>query len=196
LNIIKSAEFITSYVRYGEPFPDGLPEIAVVGRSNVGKSSFINMLCGVRQLARVSNTPGRTRLINLFRINGDEFYIVDLPGYGFQAGAKSDTKDWAAMIEGYLCGSPELKQVILLADIRHAPTEQDITMQKYLYFNKIPYTVIATKSDKLSKMRIASQLRELDNAFGVGIDNIIPVSNETGYNKDKVTEAIFSRIRG
>jgi GTP-binding protein len=227
------SEFVTSLTAYSSPLSDSTPEIAVVGRSNVGKSSFINMLCNRRNLARISGTPGKTRLINIFKIgynvsNNDishpatprlsetcsaslavckqtvgsvaaplrgrgtfgELFLVDLPGYGYQAKTKSEAEKWAPMIEKYLTGSKNLKLVILLVDIRHSPSVLDVEMSKYLHFHQIPYIVVATKSDKIAKTRVKEHLQVLDKGLGIGVDNITPVSNETGYNRDKVIEIL------
>jgi len=186
------AEFVISLTSYKEPFWGNAPEIAVVGRSNVGKSSFINMLCNRHNLARTSSTPGKTRLINVFKIDNGMFFLIDLPGYGYQAKSKSETKTWAPMIEKYLTGSKNLKLVVLLVDIRHAPSEQDLQMSKYLYFNQIPYITVATKSDKIAKSKQKQYLKVIDSALGVGVDNIIPVSNVDGHNRDTVISRIIS----
>ena len=148
--IIKKAKFLLSQSRF-ESFPQqGMPEIAMAGKSNVGKSSLINSLTRHSKLARTSSEPGKTRLINYYAINED-FLLVDLPGYGFARAPKSEQDKWAQMIEGYLTGSQQLKHVFHLVDIRHAPTREDQMMTEYLRHYDIPFTVIATKADKLSK---------------------------------------------
>ena len=146
---IKTAEFITSMSVYTQPSP-ALPQIAVAGKSNVGKSSLINCLCRRKALAKTSATPGKTRLINFFEINGS-FYLVDLPGYGFAAASKKEQRSWGDMIEGYLSGSPNLKHLLLLLDIRRTPNEDDVRMAYYLQHYRIPCTIIATKADKLPR---------------------------------------------
>ena len=148
--MIKKAKFLLSQSRF-ESFPQqGMPEIAMAGKSNVGKSSLINSLTRHSKLARTSSEPGKTRLINYYAINED-FLLVDLPGYGFARAPKSEQDKWAQMIEGYLTGSQQLKHVFHLVDIRHAPTREDQMMTEYLRHYDIPFTVIATKADKLSK---------------------------------------------
>lgn len=192
--LIKKAEFITSFASFEKYFADSSmfcdKEICVVGRSNVGKSSFINMLAGQSKLARTSSTPGRTRLVNLFNFNDGDFMLVDLPGYGYAAAAKSDKEKWGELIEGYLTGSQKLKQVFVLMDARHEPSVQDKQMITYLYGYTLPFTIIATKCDKLSKSELNRNVQMIATSIKVGRDNIIPVSNETKYNRDKVIERI------
>ena len=131
--LIKNASFLTS-VADGGKLPDfGVPEIAFAGKSNVGKSSFINFLTNNGKLARTSGDPGRTRLLNYFSVNGGELVFVDLPGYGFAKVAKTEKAKWGAMIEGYLKNSPRLKNVFVLLDVRHEPTEDDKMLLDFLY---------------------------------------------------------------
>lgn len=147
--IIKQSEFIISAVKK-EQYPiDNRVEIAFVGRSNVGKSSIINALTNRRKLAKVSQTPGKTRLINFFLINND-FYLVDLPGYGYAKVSKKEKESWGKTIEMYLHGRDELKRVVLLVDARHKPTADDILMHDWIKHYGYDATVVATKSDKLS----------------------------------------------
>ncbi len=147
---IKKSKFVQSLSAF-KSFPgQGLPEIAMVGKSNVGKSSLINSMTGNSKLARTSAEPGKTRLVNLYLIN-ESFFLVDLPGYGFAKAPKQEKEKWAAMIEGYLKGSEHLKRVFQLVDLRHEPTQDDQLMVEYLRHYDIPFTVVATKADKLSK---------------------------------------------
>jgi len=146
---IKQAEFVTS-VGQGQNYPAPLAcEIAIVGRSNVGKSSLINCICNRNKLAKTSQTPGKTRLINYFLIN-KSFYLVDLPGYGFARASKTEQRDWDALIGGYL-SSGRPKHLFLLLDIRHAPSAEDRQMFEWVLYYGVPFTLIATKSDKLSR---------------------------------------------
>jgi len=147
---IKQAQYVGSYVKAEQLPADGLPEIALVGRSNVGKSSLINRITNRRNLAKSSSTPGKTRTINYYLING-EFYLVDLPGYGFAKVARSEKQRWGRMIESYLQRRPQLQGVIQLVDIRHAPSEQDVQMKDWLRQLQIPLLVVATKADKISR---------------------------------------------
>ena len=148
--IIKKAKFQTSLAEFKDFPGQGLPEIAFAGKSNVGKSSLINALTHNSKLARTSSEPGKTRLVNFFLLN-DSFYLVDLPGYGFARASKQEKEKWSGMIEGYLQKSENLRHVVQLVDIRHAPTEEDQMMTNYLRHYEIPFTVVATKADKLSK---------------------------------------------
>lgn len=147
---IKKAKFLLSQSSFGGFPQQGMQEIAMAGKSNVGKSSLINSLTRHSKLARTSSEPGKTRLINYYEINGD-FLLVDLPGYGFARAPKSEQEKWSQMIEGYLTGSRQLRHVFHLVDIRHEPTQEDQMMTEYLRHYDIPFTVIATKADKLSK---------------------------------------------
>ena len=152
--IINKSEFITSAVRREQYPEDGLNEVAFVGRSNVGKSSIINALTNRRKLAKVSQTPGKTKLINFFLIN-DAFYLVDLPGYGYAKVSKKEQESWGNTIETYLTAREELKRVILLVDSRHKPTADDITMHEWIKHYGYDVIVVATKSDKLSNNALA-----------------------------------------
>lgn len=185
--IIKNVEFVKSAKEKDQTF--GMPEVAFVGRSNVGKSSLINYIIN-NKIAKVSSTPGRTRLINYFKVNGGQFMLVDLPGYGFAKGNKTEVNDWSQMMEGYFANNENLKQALLLLDIRHDPSIDDLKMQHYLMFYNIPYTIIATKCDKLSKSQVQNQKFRLASKLKVGVDNIICESstNRTG------AEQILSRL--
>ncbi|MEL7609010.1 MAG: ribosome biogenesis GTP-binding protein YihA/YsxC [Bacillota bacterium] len=148
---IRKSEFIVSVAREGEYPPKSVAEIAMVGKSNVGKSSLINSLCNNFKLARTSQEPGKTRLINYFRING-EFYLVDLPGYGFARAPKSEQEKWGALMEAYL-GSGRVTHLFLLLDIRHSPTAEDRQMFRWILYYGVPFTLVATKSDKLARSK-------------------------------------------
>ena len=159
---ITKAEFITSIADYKKAKIMPKPQIALVGRSNVGKSTLINILCNRKNLAKVSSSPGKTRLINLFNIN-DDFYLVDLPGYGFAKVTPEERERWAAMMEDYFSLSKDIKHIFLLMDIRREPSQDDLQMSLWIQHSAIPCTIIATKADKLPKSRrkpIASQLSD------------------------------------
>lgn len=147
---IKQAEFIISAAQRTQFPSNNMAEIAFVGRSNVGKSSLINSLTNRRKLVKVSSTPGKTRLVNFFLIN-NEFYFVDLPGYGYAKVSKSELKNWAITIENYLVGRRQLLKVILLVDSRHKPTNDDITMYEWIKHYNYKCMIVATKSDKITK---------------------------------------------
>lgn len=193
--IIKNARFVTGFAavdKYTEYASDcSLPEICVAGRSNVGKSSFINMLAGQSKLARTSSTPGRTRLINIFDFNNGMFRLADLPGYGYALASKSDREDWGALMEGYLQYSPNLRHTLLLVDSRHLPTRQDEEMTEYLYYYRMPFTVVATKCDKLKKSALSRNISDIASALKIGRDNIIAV-DASGAGRDAVLNKIES----
>lgn len=198
---IKQSQFITSFADAGKyveyAFGNDIPEICVVGRSNVGKSTFINMLASRSKLAKTSSTPGRTRLVNIFDFNQGEFRLVDLPGYGYAQAGKKVKEEWGSLIEGYLQSSRLLRHTLVLVDSRHAPTELDKRMTEYLYYYRMPFTVLATKCDKLSKAEIARSVQTVATTLKLGRDDIIPVS-QSGYGKDKVLariEDVLSRSR-
>lgn len=156
--IIKKAEYVISAV-HPDGFPEKvLPEFLFCGRSNVGKSSFINMLVNRKNLARTSSNPGKTQTLNIYNIN-DAFYFVDVPGYGFAKVSKSVKESFGKMFESYIVDRKPLKQVFLLVDFRHKPTQDDITMYQYLKYYHYPVTVIATKSDKVKNSKRAKNKR-------------------------------------
>ena len=195
--MIKKAKFLLSQSRF-ESFPQqGMPEIAMAGKSNVGKSSLINSLTRHSKLARTSSEPGKTRLINYYAINED-FLLVDLPGYGFARAPKSEQDKWAQMIEGYLTGSQQLKHVFHLVDIRHAPTREDQMMTEYLRHYDIPFTVIATKADKLSKAQRSRSIPVICRTLVVQPWEVMTYSSEdlTGREAllDKIDEILGLKV--
>ena len=187
--IIKKASFITSAAGAKDMIVSELPQVAVVGKSNVGKSSFINYLANDGKLARTSKEPGRTRLINYFLFNED-FILTDLPGYGFARVPREEKKKWAATIEDYLDNEDNLRLVCFLVDIRHDPTEDDKIMYNYLFKRAVPFIIVATKSDKIAKSKVKNQLRHLASVLKVGMDNILPVSSQNKTGKEEVLEKI------
>ncbi|MGN0659983.1 MAG: ribosome biogenesis GTP-binding protein YihA/YsxC [Emergencia sp.] len=165
--------------------PDTLPEIAFAGRSNVGKSSLLNLLTGRRKLARVSGNPGKTRTINFYLIN-DAFRIVDLPGYGYAKVSRSVTENWGAMMETYFQKREGLKKVVQLVDIRHKPTAQDVQMYEYLRHYGLDGIVVATKADKVSKNEAAKNISVIRKTLELSPeDKVIPVSalKKTGWEQ-------------
>ena len=186
---IKTAEFVTSLATYG-PFPGkGMDQIAVVGKSNVGKSTLINKLCRRNKLARTSATPGKTRLINVFELNGS-FHLIDLPGYGFAKVDKKEKERWGVMMQEYFTTAEELKHVLCLVDIRHEPTEDDRVMNRFLREMDIPFTVIATKADKISRGARSKYLAPICRALFVQPWEIICFSGEDGTGRDLLLERI------
>ncbi len=183
--IIKKAELEAVAVKPSQYPEDNLIEIAFAGRSNVGKSSLLNLLTNRRSLARVSGSPGKTRTINFYRIN-DTFRIVDLPGYGYAKASKSLTEGWGAMMEQYLENRENLKIVVQLIDIRHEPSKQDLQMYEYLRYFGLDGLVVLTKADKVSRNELGKNTALIRKALKLEPDDItIPVSalKRTGYDK-------------
>ncbi len=173
---IKKAEFITSAVNAAGYPQDEFPHIAMVGKSNVGKSSLINGLTNQKKLARVSGQPGKTRLINFFLIN-DSFYLVDLPGYGFARVSKSEKRKWGAMIDEYFGKASQLKCIIMIVDIRHKPTAEDKQMAEWIQYHRIPVLLVASKADKLGKTKVKPQAALVRKHLGFSDEvPIIPCS--------------------
>ncbi len=187
--IIKKAKFLLSQSKFGGFSQQGMPEIAMAGKSNVGKSSLINSLTRHSKLAHTSSEPGKTRLINYYSIN-EEFLLVDLPGYGFARAPKSEQEKWSQMIEGYLTGSQQLKHVFHLVDIRHEPTKEDQMMTEYLRHYDIPFTVIATKADKLSKAQRSRSIPVICRTLVVQPWEIMTYSSEDLTGRDALLDKI------
>ncbi len=190
---ISKSLFVRSMSSFESFEGQGLPEIAMVGKSNVGKSSLINSLTGNSKLARTSAEPGKTRLVNLYLIN-DAFFLVDLPGYGFAKAPKREKQKWAEMIEGYLRGSDHLKRVFQLVDLRHEPTGDDQLMVEYLRHYDIPFTVVATKADKLSGAQRGRCIPAICRALAVQPWEVMVYSSKDGTGKDKLLEIIGKEI--
>ncbi|HWP44911.1 MAG TPA: ribosome biogenesis GTP-binding protein YihA/YsxC [Blastocatellia bacterium] len=190
---IKSAVFVKSATS-PEHYPrDGLPDIAFLGRSNVGKSSLINSLLGVRGLARTSSTPGRTQLINFFLIN-DAFYFVDLPGYGYARVPAEVKREWGPMVEKYLATRPNLVLSIIITDSRHEPTSLDLMMKEWLEKRGRPFVIVATKADKLSGNRLRASLNRASAVLATS--EIIPYSAITRRGADRIWKAIAGALSG
>ncbi len=190
---IKSANFVTSVADI-KKFPKlDMSQFCFVGKSNVGKSSLINFLVNQKNLAITSKTPGRTRLINLFLINND-FYFVDLPGYGFSASAKNITDSFSELIEEYFETSRSIKQVFILVDIRHGASENDIHMANFCMIKNLPFTVIATKADKLSKSEIKPAQQKIATALKIGVENVAVCSSLKKMGREQILEIIESKI--
>ena len=192
--IVHSLEFLGGMASPAGWRPEPtLPEIAFAGRSNVGKSSLINRLLRRSKAARVSNTPGRTREINFFRVN-DQFVLVDLPGYGYAKVSKDKKSEWKPMIEGYLRGRETLRGIVQLLDIRHDPTDEDIQMLDFLSEVGVPTMVVMTKTDKLSKAQAATRIAAIVSSLGLDDDQVIPFSAVTGVGRDDLAEAVISLV--
>jgi GTP-binding protein len=188
---IKKADLLQVAVRPAQYPPEDPPEIAFAGRSNVGKSSLLNLLTNRRHLARVSGSPGKTQTINFYAINDDAFRIVDLPGYGYAKVSRSITEKWGGMVEAYLLDRTALKAVCLLVDIRHEPTAMDAELFGFLAHHDLVGPIIATKSDKISRGAYAKQANLIRSALGAAADTpVIPVSALKRTGVDELLEAI------
>lgn len=195
MKIIKSAQFIKSEIDFSNYKGFGLPEIMLAGRSNVGKSSFINMLSGNNKLAKVSATQGKTRLVNFFMFN-KEFILVDLPGYGYAEASKVEQQRWGKIIDSYIESSKNLVCAVLLVDVRHKPTEQDKQMLNYFTFNNIPVTIVATKYDKIKKAERMKKISDIAKELKVGVENIYLISSETAYGKEIILDRLYQFVDG
>lgn len=172
---------------------NALPEIAFVGRSNVGKSSLLNRLIRRKAFARVSNTPGRTREIHFFNVN-HQFVLADLPGYGYARISKERKAEWRPLIEGYLSESPTLRGVVQLLDVRHDPTDDDRAMLDFLAELGVPVIVAATKVDKLRASEVDLRVSALAREVGVEADQIILFSSTSGRGRDELAEALVTLL--
>ncbi|MDQ0216460.1 GTP-binding protein [Oikeobacillus pervagus] len=189
---VNNAEIVISAVK-PEQYPDDqLPEFALAGRSNVGKSSFINKMINRKSLARTSSKPGKTQTLN-FYILEEALYFVDVPGYGYAKVSKKEREAWGKMIETYLTERKQLKAVLLIVDIRHEPTEDDILMYDFLKYYDIPCIVIATKVDKIPRGKWQKHLKRTKEILDFDPnDEIVLFSSETGEGKDQ-TWAIIEK---
>lgn len=187
---IKKAEYIGSFVELKQLPAGTLPEIAIVGRSNVGKSSLINKTVNRKKLAKSSSTPGKTQTINYYLID-DSLYLVDLPGYGYAKASKAQRLKWQKMIEKYLSERRQIKGVIMLFDIRHDPSENDIIMKEWLSHHDIPILIIATKADKISRGARLKHITAIRKALTMPADQApICFSAETGEGVNEVLAAL------
>jgi len=193
---ILSAEFVTSVASLIQLPRDRRPEIAVSGRSNVGKSSLINCLLRRRGIARVSAVPGRTQLLNFFLVNQD-FYFVDLPGYGYAKVPEAIRREWGPLVEGYLKAGRDLRAVILLLDARQGATEKDLQMKQLLDEFLLDCIPVLTKIDKLRKTARHAQCRTVAEALGLGGSQvIIPFSAKSEEGREELVAAIAARVKG
>ena len=188
--VIKSVELET-VCGITSKLPDNiLPEIAFAGKSNVGKSSLINGLLNRKSLARTSSQPGKTQTINFYNVN-KQLYFVDLPGYGYAAVSQEIRAKWGKMIERYLNQSKQLKQVFLLIDIRHDPSENDRNMYEWVVYNGYTPIIIATKLDKIKRSQIQKQVKAIKTGLGIGNETrVIPFSAETKQGLEDIWNVI------
>ncbi len=191
--IVKNAKFEISAVSKKQ-YPSGdLPEIVLVGKSNVGKSSFINTMINRKNLARTSNTPGKTRQINFYNID-QKFYFVDLPGYGFSKMSKKEKIISGRYIEEYLEQGKNVALIILLLDIRHNPTEDDILMYDYILRSNLPFIVLTNKADKIAVTKVDAEVERIKQSLGISFSTILPFSSERKIYIDNVWEKIENFI--
>ena len=190
--VVKNATFITSAARADQFIVPDKPMIAVCGKSNVGKSSFINMLANRKKLAKTSSEPGRTRLVNYFDFG--EFILADLPGYGFARVSKGEKEKWAKTLDQFFKDKAKIAHVFMLVDSRHDPTADDVQMIEFLHYHTIPFTVTLTKADKLSRMKLKEHIKAIAADLYLGTNNLLATSAETGYGKVDVLDKIHSVI--
>ncbi len=179
---IKNAKFICSSSKTSQLPKDEITEIAFIGRSNVGKSSLINMLCNQKQLAKVSSTPGKTKLINHFLIN-EQWYLVDLPGYGYARASKSTRDEFASIITDYIKNSENLYYLFVLIDVRHEPQKIDLEFFRYLSSIEQPFSIIFTKADKLSENKIESSIARYKRVMKLEWDSLPEMLLSSSFNK-------------
>lgn len=191
---VTNAELLISAIRPEQYPAGGRPEIALSGRSNVGKSSLINKLINRRSLARTSQQPGKTQTLNFYSIN-DQLVFVDVPGYGYAKVSKKQRAEWGSMIETYLTERKQLKAVILIVDVRHSPTKDDVLMYDWLKHFQLPTIVVATKADKIKKSAYPRHLKTVRETLNLDPeDSLILFSAETGFGKDQLWQAIGTYI--
>ena len=186
------AKFITSAATAAQFIKPEKPMIAVCGKSNSGKSTLINLLANQKRLAKTSSAPGRTRLVNYFDFG--QFLLADLPGYGYAAVSKEEQARWGRTLDAFFAKKEDIAHVFLLSDIRRDPSGDDMQMISYLNYHVVPFTVIATKADKLSRMKQKERVRQVANAIGLGEGNVIAVSGMTGEGKDQLISKIAQII--
>ncbi len=192
---VNQAELVISAVRKEQYPTEPLPEIALAGRSNVGKSSFINKIIQRKMLARTSSKPGKTQTLNFYKIN-DIYSFVDVPGYGYAKVSKKEREKWGKMMEEYFAERENLNMVVLIIDIRHDPTNDDVTMYDFLKHFDLPVTVIATKLDKIKRGQRAKHLKRIEEVLELEEeDTIVPFSAETGEGKDEAWKAIYAHLK-
>ncbi|MBB6451938.1 GTP-binding protein [Salirhabdus euzebyi] len=191
---VNSVELVISAVKRDQYPNDPMPEIALAGRSNVGKSSFINRMIQRKSMARTSSKPGKTQTLNFYLIN-EQLYFVDVPGYGYARVSKKEREAWGRMMEEYFTNREELKLAVLIVDLRHKPTQDDVLMYNFLKHYEKPVLVIATKMDKVPKTKRPQHLKVIKNQLNIDPeDQIVLFSSETGEGKDDAWGAIRSII--
>lgn len=191
---IVSSEFVKSAVSQKDYPKEPLPVIAFAGRSNVGKSSLINTLLHKKNLARISSTPGRTQTLNFFKVN-QKFFFVDLPGYGFAQVPLEVRKKWRPMVEEFFKGDSRIKLVILIVDVRREPNPEDAMLIEWFQHYSLPFLVVMTKVDKVSRNEISKQRQELKKFYKLNDNQIIPFSAVSGEGKNEIWKKIQEAIK-
>lgn len=190
--VVKNATFITSAASEAQFLHTDKTVIAVCGKSNVGKSTFINMLANQKRLAKTSAAPGRTRLVNYFDFG--DFILADLPGYGYAEVSKAEKAKWAKTLDAFFSRKNEIAHVFLLLDSRHDPTADDLQMLQYLNYHVVPFTAVLTKGDKLSRMKLKEQTVKIAAKAGLAAGNVIATSGETRLGKEEILSKIAQVI--
>lgn len=187
--IIKNPQFEISAVRTAQYPKNDLPQIVLVGKSNVGKSSFINTMINRKSLARTSNTPGKTRQINFYNIDNN-FYFVDLPGYGYSKLSKEEQVNMGRFIEDYLEKCQNISLIVLLLDIRHNPTADDVHMLNYIKKTNLPFMLVANKADKIAVTKVDNELNKIKEFLGISFTTLLPFSAERKIYSEAVWDEI------
>ena len=186
--MLKNVKFEASVYDYSKLIKTDKTQIVLVGKSNVGKSSFINALCNNKKLAKVGQTPGKTRSINYYNVN-NEYYLVDLPGYGYSTMSESEKNKINRLIDTYVSNTPEIKHIYFLVDIRNKPSENDRAMYEWLLAKEIPFSIIATKADKIAKTKMQTQANEITK-YLFAKEKITPFSSDKKINIDLICNEI------
>lgn len=188
--LVKNAKYEVTAVKPEQYPAHDMPEIAFVGRSNVGKSSIINTLTNRKNLARTGATPGKTRQINFYNID-NQLYFVDLPGYGYASVSKGELSSWGKLADTYLTTREQLKLILLLVDIRHTPSKDDQMMYRWLLENKVPHMIVATKSDKISRSQLKPRIQDIRKTLGAPEEiQIVPFSSLNRQGLEEVWQGI------
>ena len=187
--IVKNPKFEISAVRETQYPQNGLPEVVLVGKSNVGKSSFINTMINRKKLARTSSEPGKTRQLNFYNID-DKFYFVDLPGYGYSKLSKEEQVNMGRFIEDYLEKCQNISLIVLLLDIRHNPTADDVHMLNYIKKTNLPFILVANKADKIAVTKVDNELNKIKEFLGISFTTLLPFSAERKIYSEAVWDEI------
>ena len=191
--MLKNVKFETSVFEFSKLLKTDKPQIVLVGKSNVGKSSFINAISNQKKLAKVGQTPGKTRSINYYNVNND-FYIVDLPGYGYSTMSEKQKSQINKLIDTYISNTKEIKHIFFLVDIRNNPSENDRQMYDWLVAKEIPFTIIATKADKVAKTKYNEYTSQITKTL-FAKEEIIPFSSDKKVNVEEICSDILKIVQ-